>query len=191
MGNDSFFRTVFENIGTGMLIIEEDTTISVANKEFKNLTGYTRKEVEGIMSWKEIVVLLGELKNLRVAIGTDNDELVKADDHVGMSRYFQIWDYPDGNLAYKEKRENSKYKEDESRAHGDPSKAKATASVISDVNVLVGSMFGPNIAIMRNKFVCAVARESLIDNALDMIRENIQEIVEENNKDNSYGIVLH
>lgn len=129
--------------------------------------------------------------NLRIAIGTDNRESVKADDHVGMSRYFQIWDYSDGNLAFREKRENSKYKENESRAHGDPNKAKATASVISDVNVLIGGMFGPNISRLRNKFVCAVARKASIDNALDMIKENIQEIVEEKDKDESYGIVLH
>lgn len=59
---DSFFKAVFENTGTGMMVIEEDTTISMVNREFENFSGYSRQEVEGIMSWKQLVALADDLK---------------------------------------------------------------------------------------------------------------------------------
>lgn len=49
------YRAIFENTGTATLIIEEDTTISLVNTEFENLSGYAREEVEGKMSWRDFV----------------------------------------------------------------------------------------------------------------------------------------
>lgn len=49
------YRSVFENTGTATIIIEEDTTISMANTEYERLTGYRKKEIEGNMSWTEHV----------------------------------------------------------------------------------------------------------------------------------------
>jgi len=129
-------------------------------------------------------------EELTMAIGTDDEETIKSDDHVGMSKYFLIWKYLEGSLIFQEKRENAKYKEDESRIHGDPGKAKATASVLKDVDVLVGKMFGPNIERLRNKLICVVIRESGIEEATEIIKENINEIVEEKNKKERKGIVL-
>ncbi len=48
-------QTVFENTGTATWIIDEDTTLSMVNSETEKLTGYSKEEVEGKMSWKEIV----------------------------------------------------------------------------------------------------------------------------------------
>jgi PAS domain S-box-containing protein len=50
------YRTVFENTGTATVVVEEDTTISLVNAEFEHLTGYTKREIEGKMSWTELVV---------------------------------------------------------------------------------------------------------------------------------------
>ena len=50
------YRTIFEATGTATVIIEEDTTISLANAEFEKLSGYSRKEIEGKKSWTEFVV---------------------------------------------------------------------------------------------------------------------------------------
>jgi ferredoxin/predicted Fe-Mo cluster-binding NifX family protein len=129
-------------------------------------------------------------KDLLFAIGTDDDKLIKPDDHVGMSRYFQVWQYLNGEMKFKEKRENVKYKEDEDRIHGDPGKAKATSSVLTGINVLVGKMFGPNIVRLRNKFVCVVIREPEIEKAIEIIKESINEIIDEYNKKNRNGIIL-
>jgi PAS domain S-box-containing protein len=54
--SENKYRAIFENTGTAMLILEEDTTISLANEEFENLTGYTKKETEGKKSWTDFVV---------------------------------------------------------------------------------------------------------------------------------------
>lgn len=129
-------------------------------------------------------------EELLVAIGTDDDKRIKSDDHVGMSKYFQVWKYSNGELTFKERRENVKYKEDEERIHGDPGKARATASALKNIDVLIGKMFGPNIARLKNKFVCAVVREETIEQAIEMIKENINEIIEEKNKEEKSGLIL-
>jgi len=49
------YKTLFENTGTAIIIIEEDTTISLANEEFASRTGYLRAEVEGVKKWTDIV----------------------------------------------------------------------------------------------------------------------------------------
>ncbi|MGA2914021.1 MAG: PAS domain S-box protein [Methanoregula sp.] len=53
--SESRYRTVFENTGTAMVIIEEDTTIGFANKEFFRLTGYSQDDIDKGKSWTEFV----------------------------------------------------------------------------------------------------------------------------------------
>jgi len=50
------YRSVFENTGTATLIVENDTIISMSNAEFGKLSGYTREEIEGNMSWTDFIV---------------------------------------------------------------------------------------------------------------------------------------
>ncbi len=45
------YRTIFENTATANLIIAGDTTILMANENFAGLSGYTRQELEGKISW--------------------------------------------------------------------------------------------------------------------------------------------
>ncbi len=54
--SEGIYKAIFETTGSAKLIIEEDTTISMVNTEFENLTGYTKKEVEGKKSWSEFVL---------------------------------------------------------------------------------------------------------------------------------------
>ncbi len=49
------YRTIFETTGNATLIVEADTTISLVNTEFENLSGYTKAEIEGKRSWTEFV----------------------------------------------------------------------------------------------------------------------------------------
>jgi len=129
-------------------------------------------------------------QELVFAIGTDDNKIIKQDDHVGMSKYYSIWKYSNGNLIFKEKRENIKYQEDETRIHGDPEKAKAVSSVLKGVDVIVGKIIGPNIVRMKVKFVPVIIREPLIKKATEIIKENINEIIEEYNKKERMGLVL-
>jgi len=129
-------------------------------------------------------------KELVFAVGTDDSKTIKSGDHVGMSKYFQIWKYSNGELTFEEKRKNVKYKEDESKIHGDPGKARATASVLENIDVLVGKRIGPNIKKLKYKFVCAVVREKTIAETIGLIKGNINEIIEEEEKKERKGLVL-
>ena len=50
------YKTIFENTGTATIIVEEDTTISLVNGQFEELSGYSREEVEWQKRWAEFVV---------------------------------------------------------------------------------------------------------------------------------------
>ena len=49
------YRTIFETTGTATAIIDEDTTILLANTEFEKLCGHSKEEIEGKKSWTEFV----------------------------------------------------------------------------------------------------------------------------------------
>lgn len=49
------YRTIFENSGTAVAFIEENSVLSLVNKEFENLSGYSKEEVEGKMKFPEFV----------------------------------------------------------------------------------------------------------------------------------------
>ncbi|HUW86454.1 MAG TPA: PAS domain S-box protein, partial [Methanoregula sp.] len=53
--SENRYRTVFESTGTAMVIIEEDTTIGFANKEFFRLTGYSQVDIDSRKSWTEFI----------------------------------------------------------------------------------------------------------------------------------------
>jgi PAS domain S-box-containing protein len=55
LANEDRYRTMFENTGTSMILIEEDMTISMANREFARNSGYSIDEINGRMKWTEIV----------------------------------------------------------------------------------------------------------------------------------------
>ena len=50
------YRSVFENTGAATLIIEEDMTISMVNTRFEQLSGYSKRDVEGRMKLTEFVL---------------------------------------------------------------------------------------------------------------------------------------
>lgn len=49
--SERLYRAVFENNGAAILIIEEDTTIAMANEEFAKLCGEPRERIEGQRKW--------------------------------------------------------------------------------------------------------------------------------------------
>jgi len=53
--SEARYRAIFENTGTAMTILEDDTTISLANTGFQKLAGYSREEIEGKMKWTSFV----------------------------------------------------------------------------------------------------------------------------------------
>jgi PAS domain S-box-containing protein len=55
-GSEKMYRTIFEVSGTGMAIVETDTTVSLINSEMERISGYSKQEVEGKMSWRQVVL---------------------------------------------------------------------------------------------------------------------------------------
>ncbi len=53
--SENSYRAIFENTGAAMIIVAEDTTISMMNREFEKLSGYFKEEVEGIRCWTDFV----------------------------------------------------------------------------------------------------------------------------------------
>lgn len=53
--SENMYRVIFENTGTASIIVEEDTTILLANTEFERLTGCSRSELEGKKSWTALI----------------------------------------------------------------------------------------------------------------------------------------
>lgn len=49
------YQAIFDHSGIATVIVEADTTISRANKEFAQMTGYAREDLEGRKSWTEFV----------------------------------------------------------------------------------------------------------------------------------------
>jgi len=49
------YRTIFENTGTAMIILEADTTISHVNDEMEKIWGYSKEEIEGRVKWPTLV----------------------------------------------------------------------------------------------------------------------------------------
>jgi len=49
------YRTIIENTGTAMLIVQDDMTISMASSGFEKMTGNRKAELEGKRKWIEFV----------------------------------------------------------------------------------------------------------------------------------------
>ncbi|MGZ3579212.1 MAG: PAS domain S-box protein [Syntrophales bacterium] len=65
------YRTIFENTGTATVIVDEDATIVLANRQFERLAGLSRSEIEGQKKWMEFVLEedLPKVKLLSRAVG--------------------------------------------------------------------------------------------------------------------------
>jgi len=125
-----------------------------------------------------------------IAFGTDDGKNLN-NDHVGMAQYFYVYKFSNGKEELVEKRENTRFEGDETMKHGDPEKAKATSSVLEELDVLVGRKFGPNLPRLLGKFVCVLVRTSTIATAIEAVHNNIDQIAEEKKKrDNRKHIVL-
>ena len=53
---EEMYHSVFENTGTGTIIIDYDMTIMHANARFLSMVGYTRDEVQNRMKWSQFVI---------------------------------------------------------------------------------------------------------------------------------------
>ena len=52
---EELYHTVFENTGTAMIIVEENSIISHVNEEMEKIWGFSREEIEGRVTWQTLV----------------------------------------------------------------------------------------------------------------------------------------
>jgi len=52
--SESLYRTIFETTGSGTIIINEDMTLDLVNREFKRISGYEEEELIG-KSWTSLI----------------------------------------------------------------------------------------------------------------------------------------
>ncbi len=69
MCDEELYRVVFETAGTAIIVIDEDTTILLANSHFEKLSGYSKEELEGRMSWTAFIAAedVGRMKEYHEA----------------------------------------------------------------------------------------------------------------------------
>ncbi|GAH34123.1 unnamed protein product [marine sediment metagenome] len=118
---------------------------------------------------------------LLIAFGIDDGKSLNKN-HFGMAKYFHVYRFSDDKEEFVEKRENVKFEGDESMIHGDPRKAKATSSTLQGIDVVVGRRFGPNLLRLLKKFVCIVARRETIDDAIQLVHDNMDKVIQEKEK---------
>jgi len=116
-----------------------------------------------------------------IAFGTDDGEHLN-NDHVGMAKYFYVYEFTDGKDKLIEQRRNTTFTGDETAKHGDPEKARATSSILQNVDVLVGKKFGPNLPRLLKKFVCVLVRTESLGVAGETVRHSMDRIAEETDK---------
>jgi len=172
---------------TGAIKVNKNTGLAVIDKDKCINCGLCLQNCPQKAIWD----IKGEFT---IALGTDDQKTIKSKEHVGMSEYFQIWQYwPEKNkLEFVENRPNKKYQESQETVHGDPGKAEATATALKGVDILIGKMIGPNVKRLKFKFIPVVVRETAIKQALEIIKNNFAEIFEAQQKPGELrrGLVL-
>ena len=77
--SEEMYRSIFENTGTATVIVEEDTTISLVNGQFEELSGYSREEIEWKKCWTDFVSKedLERMKELHYLRRKDSESTIK------------------------------------------------------------------------------------------------------------------
>jgi two-component system, cell cycle sensor histidine kinase and response regulator CckA len=156
------YRTIFENTGTTMLIVEEDMTISLANHEYDSLTGYKREEIEGKRKWTEFVEK-GDLEKM-----INQHRLRRVDSHLAMNRYEFRLVHRDGNLknilltvdimpgmkrsvaSLLDITEHKRMEERLNRAEKMESMGRLAGGVAHDLNNVLGVLVGYSELLLKN-----------------------------------------
>lgn len=75
--SEAKYRTIFQNTGAAIIIVEEDMKISLANSVFMNLSGYAQDEIEGHLPLSKFI----GVKNRRKLLAGQSDFAEKTDSH--------------------------------------------------------------------------------------------------------------
>jgi len=75
--------------------------------------------------------------------------------------------------------------------HGDPDKARGVASIIGDVDCILGHDIGKNVFRMRKKYVILLSHSLDVQTALSRLPNYIDRILEEKAKSGDARKIIH
>jgi PAS domain S-box-containing protein len=64
-GSDLRYQPLFEHTGVAILFVREDTTIALVNRGAERLSGYSKDELEGGMTWAQLIPDADDLDRMR------------------------------------------------------------------------------------------------------------------------------
>jgi predicted Fe-Mo cluster-binding NifX family protein len=121
---------------------------------------------------------------MKVAVASDNG-INLVDKHFGDAKQYYIYEVNEAEIKLLEIIQNpmKDYEEDHNDFRGDKKKAKGIGSILKtkDIKAILAFKIGPNIVNIRKKFVVVLSRKIEINQALNLLRDNIS-IVEEETK---------
>ncbi len=117
--------------------------------------------------------------DLTFAFASNDGKTLNIDRHFGNADYYLFYKISTTKTEFLEKRKSTKFEEDESIKHGDPSKAKGIGFFLKDADVFVSKIFGPNIKRMIKKFPCVLVKSPSIEENIKTIQNNMDKIIEE------------
>ncbi|MGQ9759945.1 MAG: PAS domain S-box protein [Candidatus Methanomethylicaceae archaeon] len=53
--SEGVYRTIFESVGTALIIFDDEMRIKLVNSVAEKLLGYSKEEIEGRMRWTDFV----------------------------------------------------------------------------------------------------------------------------------------
>ncbi|MHA1912678.1 MAG: NifB/NifX family molybdenum-iron cluster-binding protein [Candidatus Kariarchaeaceae archaeon] len=122
--------------------------------------------------------------DFKLAIATsDEKELIT--DHFGEAEKYMIYELKDDKFIYLKTIKNESIEEEHDDDHGDPEKAKSVNQLLSPhgIKIVSSIYFGPNIKRMKKNFLPVKVRKiTTIDQALDLLSQNLEVIKSEFNK---------
>ena len=127
---------------------------------------------------------------LTIAVGVQDDEDRFPDDHFGESAKFllYLYDIPSQQLILLKTLPNFSQEE---RFHGDPEKSKGIASIIGNVDCILGHAVGKNVLRMREKYVMLLSPSFDVKMALSLLPNFVDKILEEKGKSGVSRKIIH
>jgi len=129
-------------------------------------------------------------KILTIAVGVEENEDYFPNDHFGESKKFLLYhfDIASHQLSLQKTILNTSPEE---RMHGDPDKAHGVASIIGDVDCILGHAIGKNVLRMRKKYVILLSPSLDVKIALSHLPNYFEKILEEKAKSGDTRKIIH
>ncbi len=119
---------------------------------------------------------------MKVAVASeDGTNLV--DKHFGDAKQYYIYDIREREVKFLEIIQNpmKDYEEKHNDFRGDKKKARGIGGILKEkeIKAILAFKIGPNIVNIRKKFVVVISRKIAVNQALELLRENLVKVEEE------------